>query len=184
MATTTVNTGTLAARFSPHLHGDRSVGNAHHHSCCVSRSSRGRCPPTPVAMAPFRSPFAKKPEPEGGKGPSGVETVALRIKKGQEKAKKEGFQSVLSDVRDSVNERNFGNGGSWPEAAAARRKGLCPLCSSDSPMKLAEQAEEKGLKVDAFIIDPVAQAKLGKHPLGWCVACAESNKLIDTSSGF
>jgi hypothetical protein len=40
------------------------------------------------------------------------------------------------------------------------------------------------LKPDAFLIDPVRQAELGQHPLGWCAACAESNRLLDTTSGF
>lgn len=136
-----------------------------------------------VAMAPFRNPFKKKLEPEGGKGPSGAEALASRLRKGREKAKNEGFQSVLADVRDGTTARNFGNGGSWPEAAEAVRRGVCPLCKSDTS-KALEAAEASGLKPDAFLIDPVRQAELGQHPLGWCAACAESNRLLDTTSGF
>ena len=116
-------------------------------------------------MAPFRNPFKKKPEPEGGKGPSGAEALASRLRKGREKAKNEGFQSVLADVRDGTTARNFGNGGSWPEAAEAVRRGVCPLCKSDTS-KALEAAEASGLKPDAFLIDPVRQAELGRHPLG------------------
>ena len=136
-----------------------------------------------VAMAPFRNPFKKKPEPEGGKGPSGAEALAKRLQKGREKAQKEGFQSVLADVRDGVSQRNFGNGGSWPEAAEAVRRGVCPLCGADTS-KALEAAEASGSKPEPFLIDPVRQAELGQHPLGWCAECAETNRLLDTSGGF
>jgi hypothetical protein len=158
---------------------ERSTRGGRHTS---SRETKDRGA-TVIAMAPFRNPFKKKPEPEGGKGPSGAEALAKRLKKSQEKAKREGFQSVLADVRDGVSQRNFGNGGSWPEAAEAVRKGVCPLCGADTSQAL-EDAERLGKKVDQFLIDPVQQAKLGQHPLGWCAACAESNRLLDTTSGF
>ena len=147
----------------------------------VHRASPTRTPA--VAMAPFRNPFKKKPEPEGGKGPSGAEVLAKRLLKGREKAKTEGFQSVLADVRDGTMQRNFGNGGSWPEAAEAVRRGVCPLCGADTS-KALEAAEASGAKPDAFLIDPVRQAELGRHPLGWCAKCAESNRLLDTTGGF
>ena len=147
----------------------------------LHRASPMRTPA--VAMAPFRNPFKKKPEPEGGKGPSGAEALAKRLQKGREKAQKEGFQSVLADVRDGVSQRNFGNGGSWPEAAEAVRRGVCPLCGADTS-KALEAAEASGSKPEPFLIDPVRQAELGQHPLGWCAACAESNRLLDTTSGF
>ena len=177
----------LASRVSTHVRGSERFANSSQSRLSLTRSAFTRkivVPHPCVAMSPFRNPFAKKPEPEGGKPLSGAEALALRIKKGKEKATKEGFQAVLADVRDSVNERNFGNGGSWPDAAAARRKGTCPLCGSHAPADLAKKAEENGEKVDAFTVDTIRQAKLGQHPLGWCVACAENNRLIDTSGGF
>ena len=45
------------------------------------------------------------------------------------------------------------------------------------------QAEADGVEVDPMG-DPVEQARAGRHPLGWCEACAENNRLIDVSGGF
>lgn len=133
-------------------------------------------------MAPFRNPFAPKPKPDGPAPPSGAEVLMERVKKGRDKAEREGFQSVLADVRDGIAQRNYGNGGSWPEAAEARRRGRCPRCDADTS-EAAARAEREGIKVDAMG-DPVEQAKWGQHPLGWCEACAEGNRLIDVSGGF
>lgn len=132
------------------------------------------------AMAPFRNPFKAKPKAE--KGPSGVKTLLDKVQRGSEKAKEQGFQTVLADVRDGISQRNYGNGGSWPEAAEARRKMECPRCGASTAAALAE-AEASGIRVDPMG-DPVEQAAAGQHPLGWCEACAESNRLIDVSGGF
>ena len=39
---------------------------------------------------------------------------------------------MLADVRDGVVARNYGNGGSWPEAAEARREMVCPRCGAST----------------------------------------------------
>jgi len=144
------------------------------------RSSAAAHPPR--AMAPFRNPFARKPAPPGPKPPSGAEVLAEAIQKGAEKARAKGVQSVLADVRDGVAQRNYGNGGSWPEAAEARRRQRCPRCDADTSEARA-RAEADGVEVDPMG-DPVEQARAGRHPLGWCEACAENNRLIDVSGGF
>lgn len=58
------------------------------------------------AMAPFRNPFKSKPKED--KGPSGMKVLLEKVQKGSEKAKKEGFQEVLADVRDGISQRNYG----------------------------------------------------------------------------
>ena len=108
--------------------------------------------------------------------------LAEAIQKGAEKARAKGVQSVLADVRDGVAQRNYGNGGSWPEAAEARRRQRCPRCDADTSEARA-RAEVDGVEVDPMG-DPVEQARAGRHPLGWCEACAENNRLIDVSGGF
>ena len=91
-------------------------------------------------------------------------------------------QGSWADVRDGVAQRNYGNGGSWPEAAEARRRQRCPRCDADTSEARA-RAEADGVEVDPMG-DPVEQARAGRHPLGWCEACAENNRLIDVSGGF
>ena len=49
--------------------------------------------------------------------------------------------------------------------------------------KARARAEADGVEVDPMG-DPVEQARAGRHPLGWCEACAENNRLIDVSGGF
>ena len=172
----------FAARASAHVRGATSYRDRVH---LLARAPvRARLPHAkgPLAMAPFRNPFAPKPKPDGPAPPSGAEVLMERVKKGRDKAEREGFQSVLADVRDGVAQRNYGNGGSWPEAAEARRRGRCPRCDADTS-EAAERAEREGIKVDAMG-DPVEQAKWGQHPLGWCEACAEGNRLVDVSGGF
>ena len=90
-------------------------------------------------------------------------------------------QSVLGCARPRA-QRNYGNGGSWPEAAEARRRGRCPRCDADTS-EAAARAEREGIKVDPMG-DPVEQARFGQHPLGWCESCAEENRLLDVSGGF
>ena len=58
------------------------------------------------AMAPFRNPFKSKPKED--KGPSGMKVLLEKVQQGSEKAKKEGFQEVLADVRDGISQRNYG----------------------------------------------------------------------------
>ena len=77
-------------------------------------------------------------------------------------------------MRDGVAQRNYGNGGSWPEAAEARRRGRCPRCDADTS-EAAARAEREGIKVDPMG-DPVEQARFGQHPLGWCESCAEGEQ--------
>ena len=113
---------------------------------------------------------------------TGFQALADRVRKGRDKAAKDGFQSVLADVRDGISDRNYGNGGSWPEAAEARRRQRCPRCDADTS-EARTRAVADGVEVDAMG-DPVEQARAGRHPLGWCEACAENNRLIDVSGGF
>lgn len=113
---------------------------------------------------------------------TGFQALADRVRKGRDKAAKDGIQSVLADVRDGISDRNYGNGGSWPEAAEARRKLKCPLCGASTAEAL-RAAEEKGIVANPSA-EPVEKALLGQHPLGWCASCAESNRLLDTTSGF
>jgi len=131
------------------------------------------------AMAPFRNPF-KGDKKE--KGPSGVKTLLEKVARGREVAREKGFPSVLADVRDGISQRNYGNGGSWPEAAEARRRMECPRCGA-STAEATAAAQASGVKVDAMG-DPVVQAAAGQHPLGWCKECAEANRLVDVSGGF
>ena len=77
---------------------------------------------------------------------------------------------------------DVGNGGSWPEAAEARRKMECPRCGASTAEAVAA-AESAGVVVNPMG-DPVEQAAAGQHPLGWCKECAENNRLLDTSGGF
>ena len=60
------------------------------------------------AMAPFRNPFKSKPKED--KGPSGVKVLLEKVQKGSEKAKKDGFQEVMADLRDGISQRNYGGG--------------------------------------------------------------------------
>ena len=173
----------FAARASAHVRGATSDGDRIHARVRAPvRGHRVASATGPLAMAPFRNPFAPKPKPDGPAPPSGAEVLMERIKKGRDKAEREGFQSVLADVRDGVAQRNYGNGGSWPEAAEARRRGRCPRCDADTS-EAAARAEREGIKVDP-IGDPVEQARFGQHPLGWCESCAEENRLLDVSGGF
>lgn len=59
----------------------------------------------------------------------------------------------------------------------------CPRCGASTAEAVAA-AEKAGIEVDDAMGDPVKQAAAGRHPLGWCRECAESNRLIDVSSGF
>ena len=138
-----------------------------------------------VRAGPFRNPFDRddKSKPDKAEaGVTGFQALADRVRKGRDKAAKDGFQSVLADVRDGISDRNYGNGGSWPEAAEARRTKRCPLCGASTAEAL-RAAEEKGIVANPSA-DPVEKALLGQHPLGWCASCAESNRLLDTTSGF
>jgi hypothetical protein len=91
-------------------------------------------------------------------------------------------------VRDGVVARNYGNGGSWPEAAEARREMVCPRCGASTRDAVEagerEAADDAAAAAAAAAADPVELAKAGKHPLGWCASCAEGNRLLDTSGGF
>lgn len=156
----------------------------------VLRHSRVRAPvgssrgALVVRAGPFRNPFDRdKSKPDKAEdGVTGFRALADRVRKGRDKAAKDGFQSVLADVRDGISDRNYGNGGSWPEAAEARRTKRCPLCGASTAEAL-RAAEEKGIVANPSA-DPVEKALLGQHPLGWCASCAESNRLLDTTSGF
>ena len=155
----------------------------------ISRHSRVRAPvgssrgPLVVIAGPFRNPFDKQSKPDKDEdGVTGFQALADRVRKGRDKAAKDGIQSVLADVRDGISDRNYGNGGSWPEAAEARRKLKCPLCGASTAEAL-RAAEEKGIVANPSA-EPVEKALLGQHPLGWCASCAESNRLLDTTSGF
>ena len=155
----------------------------------ISRHSRVRAPvgssrgPLVVRAGPFRNPFDKQSKPDKDEdGVTGFQALADRVRKGRDKAAKDGIQSVLADVRDGISDRNYGNGGSWPEAAEARRKLNCPRCGASTAEAL-RAAEEKGIVANPSA-EPVEKALLGQHPLGWCASCAESNRLLDTTSGF
>ena len=94
---------------------------------------------------------------------TGWMALTERVRKGRDKAAKDGFQSVLADVRDGISDRNYGNGGSWPEAAEARRTKRCPLCGASTAEAL-RAAEEKGIVANPSA-DPV-----------------ESGQVVDTGS--
>ena len=175
----------------PRAHVDVRSGSREHAALArVLRHSRVRAPvgssrgALVVRAGPFRNPFDRdKSKPDKAEdGVTGFRALADRVRKGRDKAAKDGFQSVLADVRDGISDRNYGNGGSWPEAAEARRTKRCPLCGASTAEAL-RAAEEKGIVANPSA-DPVEKALLGQHPLGWCASCAESNRLLDTTSGF
>lgn len=65
-------------------------------------------------MAPFRNPFKEAKEAmKQDRGPSGMQTLIDTVKKGTDKAKEKGIQSVLADVRDGISQRNYGRDDSF-----------------------------------------------------------------------
>uniref|UniRef100_A0A7R9TQK3 Uncharacterized protein n=1 Tax=Micromonas pusilla TaxID=38833 RepID=A0A7R9TQK3_MICPS len=192
-ATTTATTRGVAAPLSYRRGSHAGDDNTYADVATSSRrgSPRARRLSTPsIAMAPFRNPFEemkkaneiKRAKKEKGVK-DGLETLVDKVKRGRETARERGFQAVLADVRDGVVARNYGNGGSWPEAAEARREMVCPRCGA-STRDAVEAGEREAADDAAAAADPVELAKVGKHPLGWCASCAEGNRLLDTSGGF
>ena len=114
-------------------------------------------------MAPFRNPFAPKPKPDGPAPPSGAEVLMERVRR--DATRRSGRDSSPSSrIMATTTARNYGNGGSWPEAAEARRRGRCPRCDADTSEARRARARGDG-KVDPMG-DPVEQARFGQHRFG------------------
>ena len=122
----------FAARASAHVRGATSDRDRIHARVRAPvRGHRVASATGPLAMAPFRNPFAPKPKPDGPAPPSGAEVLMERVKKGRDKAEREGFQSVLADVRDGrraekLRERRIlarGGGGATTRAMSSMRRG-------------------------------------------------------------
>eukprot|EP00873_Tetraselmis_striata_P010927 jgi/Tetstr1/431191/TSEL_020903.t1 len=116
--------------------------------------------------------------------PSGLQVLFQKAFRGGKQVAKgpDGFTNLMQSLGDGIVERNFGTGGSWPDAAEARRKGVCPRCGASTAEALAA-AEAAGTQVDPGS-SPVELAAAGLHPLGWCQVCATKDRLLDVSQSF
>jgi hypothetical protein len=134
--------------------------------------------------APALAAFGDKKEGASGKkAPSGFEVLLQKAFEGGKKASSSGgLASLLQSLGDGVVERNFGTGGSWPDAALAKRRGECPRCGASTAEALAG-ARGTGSRMDP-IDGPVELATVGQHPLGWCKECAVKDRLWDVSKSF
>ena len=118
----------------------------------------------------------------GGRA-DGLRALLGRVKRaGDQVMRRDGFSSLLTSLSDGVVERNFGTGGSWPEAAAALRSGVCPKCGLRSAA-VAETAAASGAAPEEKTA-ATSSVDSPPHPLGWCVACQAKYKLLDVSRSF
>ena len=152
--------------------------------CPAIKTGGGRhaSPRGPPSQAAFGS--GSDQEDSDKPAPNGLQVLLQKAFEGGKKVAKEpaGFTSLMQNLGDGIVERNFGTGGSWPDAAEAKRKGVCPRCGASTAEAL-KAAEEAGTAVDPGS-DPVELAAVGQHPLGWCKGCATKDRLLDVSQSF
>ena len=172
----------FAARASAHVRGATSDGDRIHARVRAPvRGHRVASATGPLAMAPFRNPFAPKPKPDGPAPPSGAEVLMERVKKGRDKAEREGAQSVLADGATTSRRETTGTADLGPRRR--RRDDAGDVLDATRTPRGGGARGARGNQGGPDG-DPVEQARFGQHPLGWCESCAEENRLLDVSGGF
>ena len=174
----------VRAAAAPH-HSTRPSGPPSSRPLCPAIGARGgrrASPRGPSSQAAFGSGGDRKESEKAA--PNGLQVLFQKALEGGKKVSKEpdGFTRLMQSLGDGIVERNFGTGGSWPDAAEAKRKGVCPRCGASTAEAL-KAAEEAGTAVDPGS-DPVELAAVGQHPLGWCKGCATKDRLLDVSQSF